>query len=150
MRRSNWVGIAVLLLVSILVNAEEKKADHHHDEAGPNGGELQDVGDKLGHHAEVKHDHKNGKTNFWIIGPDAKTAVPLATKEPPKVNLKSKDGNKQLEMKPVNEKDGAATQWEAADEGFKQDPIDGRIQFRLPDGKKYNVKLDPHFGKEHK
>jgi len=150
MCKIKWGGVAAMLVLSMALKAEEKKADHHHDEAGPNGGELQDVGDKDGHHVEVKHDHTNGKTAFWVIAKDAKTAVALLLKEPPKVNLKAKDGNKQIEMKPVNEKDGKATHWTAAADGFKQDPLDGRIQFTLPDGKKYNVKLDPHFGIEHK
>jgi len=150
MLKGNWLIVLVFMLLSAAVSAADKKDDHHHDESGPNGGELQDVGDKGGHHVEVKHDHRNGKTNFWVIGKNAKTAVALPTNEPPKINLKTKEGNKKIEMKPVNEKDGKATQWEAADEGLKQDPLDGRIQFKLEDGKTYNVKLDPHFGKEHK
>jgi hypothetical protein len=150
MLKLSWLAVAILMLSGAALYAEDKKEEHHHDEAGPNGGELQDVGDTGGHHVEVKHDHTNGKTNFWVIAKDAKTAVALSTKEAPKINLKTKDGNKKIDMKPVNEKDGKATQWEAADEGFKQDPIDGRIQFKLEDGKTYNVKLDPHFGKEHK
>jgi len=151
MLKLSWLAVAALML-SGAVYAEEKKEPHAHDHdaAGPNGGTLLEVGDAGDHHVEIKLDHATGKASFWLLGKDTKTAVALATKEAPKVNLKSKDGNKKIEMKPVNEKDGKASQWEATDDGFKDDHADGRIQFKLEDGKTYNVKLDPHGGKDHK
>jgi hypothetical protein len=132
---------AFVLSVSCGIRAADDHG-HEHAKPGPNGGELQEAGDKDGHQIEAKHDHKNGKTTIWILAKDLKTAV--AIKDAPKINLKAKDGNKQIEMKAVNEKDGAASQWEASDEGFKQDPLDGRISIKLADGNKYSVKLDAH------
>ena len=148
---SNQSKVILCLMAAVMLAgraySEDKK--HEHDEKpGPNGGEIQEVGNKEDTHVELKHDHKNGKTTLWILAADVKT--PVLIKDAPKVNLKSKDGNKQIEMKPVNAKDGAASQWEASDEGFKQDPLDGRIAIKLADGKQYNVKLDAHHGHDHK
>lgn len=147
MVRNNCLALALWAMASVMLAGRafggEKKEEHkHEDKPGPNGGEIQEIGDKNDTHAELKHDHTNGKTTLWIVGSDLKTLV--AIKDAPKINLKAKDGNKQIEMKPVNVKDGAASQWEASDENFKQDPLDGRISIKLPDGKKYNVKLDAH------
>jgi len=49
--------------------------------------------------------------------------------------LKTKAGNKQLEMK------GADSKWEITDDVLKEEP-NGRMVVVLPDGKKYNVKLE--------
>lgn len=143
---TNRFGMALLALAAFaLIGRGAAAGEHKHehgDKPGPNGGEIQEIGDKDDTHAELKHDHKNGKTTMWILASDMKTAV--AIKDAPKINLKAKDGNKQIEMKPLNAKDGAASQWEASDENFKQDPLDGRISIQLNDGKKYNIKLDAH------
>ena len=151
MVRKHWFALALLAMATLTLSgsaySEEKKEHKHEDKPGPNGGEVAEVGDKDDTHAELKHDHKNGKMVLWILASDQKTLI--AIQESPKINLKAKDGNKQIEMKPVNLKDGAASQWEASDEGFKQDPLDGRISIKLNDGKKYNINLDAHHGHKH-
>ncbi|MCW8131965.1 MAG: hypothetical protein KIS92_16585 [Planctomycetota bacterium] len=122
------------------VRAEEHHHDHDHGAKGPHGGALQELGDKDDTHAELMHDEKAGKLTLYLIGKDGKT--PVAIKDAPKLNLKAKDGNKQIEMKAVDAKEGAASQYEATDDALKADPLDGRISITLADGKKYNVKLD--------
>lgn len=141
---------AMFLLCSVvalfpILRAGEGHA-HGDEAAGPNGGEIQKVGDKADSHVEVKHDHTGGKTTLTILAKDLKT--PVAVKDAPVINIRTKDGNKQIKMTPVNPVDGAASQWEAADDAFKTDPLDGRIVITL-EGEKFQVKLDPHFGLDH-
>lgn len=111
---------------------KDKKHEHHH---GPNDGEIAEVGDDADTHLEIVHDQKAGKLTVYVLGKDMKTAVNLS--EAPKLNLKSKKGNKQLEMT------GKDSKWEATDDLLKEE-ADGRIQVKLADGKKYNVKLEHH------
>lgn len=119
--------------------SEEHGHDHAHGAPGPHGGELQELGDKEDTHAELVHDQANGKITLYLLGKDQKT--PVFVRQTPKVNLKAKEGNKQVEM--------TACQFEASDAGFKADPLDGRIAVTLPDGKQYQVKLDAHEGHDH-
>ncbi|MCZ7648061.1 MAG: hypothetical protein M5U26_22845 [Planctomycetota bacterium] len=99
-------------------------------------------GDPGDTHAELVHDHAGGKLTLYLLAKDMKS--PVAIKEAPKLNLKAKDGNKQLEMKAVEPKDEKASQFVAEDESLKADPLAGRISITLDDGKKYNVKLEDH------
>lgn len=145
-----YLKVTLVLVAAMLLagRAYSEVHEEHDEKPGPNGGEVQEIGNKDDTHVELIHDHKNGKTTLWLLANDVKT--PVAIKEAPKINLKAKDGNRQIEMKPVNAKDGVASQWEASDEGFKQDPLDGRIAIKFADGKQYNVKLDAHHGHDHK
>src|SRR4051812_42090245 len=79
--------------------AEDKKEEHKHDDhKAPHGGALLEVGEEVAH-VELVHDEKAGKVTLYILGKDAKTAVAL--KEAPKINVKGKDGKKQLETKAI-------------------------------------------------
>ncbi|MDL5055715.1 hypothetical protein QQ056_19485 [Oscillatoria laete-virens NRMC-F 0139] len=145
--RKHFLAIASVFFLGLSsLLAGEKKHDHD-EKPGPNGGEVQEIGDGDDHHVEIKHDKASGKATIWILAKDVKT--PVAIKEAPKVNLKSKAGNKQLEMVAVKPADAGSAQWEATDDGFKTDHLDGRLQIKLPDGKKYNVNLDAHHGHDH-
>lgn len=120
---------------------------HHDDKPGPHGGEMQELGDPEGTHVELIHDHAAGKTTLHLVAKDEKS--PVAIKDAPRINLRAKSGNKQIAMKAVEpDGDGAASHFEAADDAFKADPLDGRIAI-LKGGKQYNVKLDAHFGHGH-
>ena len=133
--KSRGIGLAM---------AEE---GHGHGEAkGPNGGEVQEIGDKDDHHVELIHDHTGGKVTLILLAKDVKT--PVAIKNAPLINLQGKAGNKQVAMKPVDPVDGAASRWEGSDEAFKADPVHGRIAIELA-GKKYQLKLDAHGGHDH-
>lgn len=123
------LGVVALGLFSS-VRAEDK---HGHGGKGPNGGALVEVGDAEDHHVELVHDDKAGKLTVYCVLADFKT--PYTPKESLKLNLKTKDGNKQIEMK------GKDSKWEATDDVLKEEPS-GRIVVVLPDGKKYNVKLE--------
>lgn len=118
---ASWSGLAL---------AEEK---HEHGGKGPHGGAIVEVGDKEDHHVELVHDDKAGKITVYFLLADQKTAFNV--KEAPKLNLKTKAGNKQLELK------GADSKWEVTDDVLKEGP-NGRMSVVLPDGKKYNVKLE--------
>jgi hypothetical protein len=128
---------ALVLGICFCAMAEEK--DHHDKPA--HGGVILELGDEVAH-LEFVHDEKGGKATIYLTGPDAKTA--LAITEAPKFNLKGKDGNKQVESKAVNAKDGAASQFEASDDAFKAHELKGRIVLVI-NGKKYNADLkDAH------
>ncbi len=126
------VALSILAFSVRPLLSEEHK--HEHGAAGPHGGEVQELGDKDDTHVELVHDHANGKVTMYLLGKDQKT--PVFIQQAPKINLKAKDGNRQVGM--------TAAQFEASDEGFKADPLDGRIAITLPDGKQYNVRLDEH------
>ena len=131
-------ALAVLALgLFAVVHAEEK---HAHGGKGPNGGMLVEVGDPDDHHVEVVHDEKTAMLKVFCLLADQKS--PYTPKDAPKLNLVTKDGHKQLEMK------GKDAVWEATDDVLKEEP-NGRIVIVLPDGKKYNVKLEDD-GHDHK
>lgn len=123
--------LAALLTAALPLLSLHAADDHEH---GPNGGDLAEVGDKEHNHVEIKHDEKTGTLKLWVIAKDGKTVV--AIKDAPKLNLKSKAGNKQIEMK------AAGNGWEATDDILKEEP-DGRVQIVIGD-KKHNVKLEHH------
>ena len=127
------MALSVLAFSGRSILSEERK--HDHGAAGPHGGEVQALGDKDDTHVELVHDHANGKVTLFLLGKDQKT--PVFIQQAPKINLKAKEGNRQVGM--------TAAQFEASDAGFKADPLDGRIAITLTDGKQYNVKLDAHF-----
>ena len=134
MVKSRNLFIVLLAFVALglfaSVRAEEK---HAHGGKGPNGGALVEVGDADDHHVEIVHDEKTGTLTVYCLLADQKS--PYTPKEAPKLNLSSKAGNKQLEMK------GKDSKWEATDDVLKEEP-NGRIVVVLPDGKKYNVKIE--------
>lgn len=133
-RRTVLAFAAALCLGIFGLNAGEKKEEHAHHH-GPHDGEIAEVGDDNDTHLEIVHDEKAGKLTVYVLAKDMKTPVNLA--EAPKLNLKSKNGNKQLDMT------GKDSQWEATDELLKEEP-EGRVQVKLADGKKYNVRLVHH------
>ncbi len=123
-------ALAVLALaLNFTVKAEDKKPDDHKPQ---HGGTILEVGEEAAH-IEFVHDDKAGKITLYIMGGDAKT--PVALKEAPLLNLKTKAGNKQLTTT------GKDATWEAVDAALKEEP-NGRIALTLPDGKKYNVTIE--------
>lgn len=117
------------LTLGFNIKAEDKKPEDHKP---AHGGTILEVGEEAAH-IEFVHDEKAGKITLYIMGGDAKT--PLNLKEAPKLNLKTKAGNKQLDAK------GADATWSVEDESLKEEPK-GRIALTLPDGKKYNVAIE--------
>lgn len=148
MVKQNGRFIVACAALALFASGQLLAEEHKHEAKGPHGGEIAEVGDKDDTHAELVHDEKAGKLTIYLLGKDQKT--PVAIKDAPKINLKTKDGNKQIEMKAVEAKDGAASQYEATDEALKADPLDGRIVVTLADGKKYNVSLKHEHEHEHK
>jgi len=131
--RRTFLLAALLTATLPLLGLHAADKDEH--EHGPNGGDLAEVGDKEHHHVEIKHDEKTGTLSLWVIAKDGKTVVGI--KDAPKLNLKSKSGNKQIEMKAAGN-----NKWEATDDILKEEP-DGRVQLVIGE-KKYNVKLEHH------
>lgn len=148
MVKQHKLFVALLGMVALgvfsSIQAEEKKKHDDHAKKGPNGGELIEVGDAEDHHLEFVHDEKAGKLTFYCLKADVKT--PYTPKEALKLNVKTKDGNKQFVLT------GADSKWETSDEIFKE--VAGAPSFEkaftprmvvvLPDGKKYNVTLEEH------
>ncbi|MFG0296184.1 MAG: hypothetical protein ACF8PG_09785 [Maioricimonas sp. JB045] len=50
---------------------------HHHHDLGPNGGHLVELGEEE-YHAEVAFDATDRVLTVYLLGPDAKTAAPIA------------------------------------------------------------------------
>jgi len=130
--------MAACAVLALFAGGRLLAEEHKHEAKGPHGGEILEVGDKDDHHLEMIHDDKAGKLTLYLLAKDMKTAV--AIKDAPKLNLKGKDGNKQLDTKAVEAKEGAASQFEVTDEALKAEP-EGRIAITLADGKKHNVNL---------
>lgn len=142
------VAIALIGMIGVAsIVAEDHDHGHGKESKGPHGGAIHELGDADDTHVEVIHDKEAGSIAIHLLGKDLKT--PTAIKESPKINLRAKDGNKQIEMKPMAAADGKASHFEAANEALKGEPLTGRISITLDDGKKYNVKLDVH-GHDHK
>jgi hypothetical protein len=78
-----------------------------------------------------------------VFDKDGKT--PLALKDAPRINLKAADGNKQLETKPVESKDGLVAQFEVVDGALKVHPLNARIAIAIGE-LKYNIKMDDGHG----
>ena len=134
--------MALLTFVAFNACAEDHKHDDH---KAPHGGTLLEVGEHAAH-LEVVRDEKAGKITLYLLDKEAKNAVSI--KDAPKINLKTDAGNKQIDTKPVDAKDGAASAFEATDEALKPHVLKGRIALTL-DGKKYNVELKDDHGHDH-
>lgn len=137
-RLALFSAVAAMVVVCTLRAYAEEKHEHKH-EKGPHGGAISEVGDKDDTHAEIVHDEKSGKLSLYLLGKYMK--APVAIKDAPKINLKAKEGNKQIAMKVVDAKDGVASHFEATDDALKADPLQGRIAITLGDGKSYHVNL---------
>ncbi len=111
-------------------------------------GVVIEVGDEADTHVEIVRDLEKGKFTLYLLKEDRKT--PVAIKDLPKINLKTKDGKKQIEMKAVEPKEEKASQFEAEDEALRLWKLEGRIALVLGDGKSYQVALEhDHEGHEH-
>jgi hypothetical protein len=128
----------LLLAVSCLIGGRALAEDkHEHDHKAPHGGVLLETGDEAAH-LEIVHDAKAGKLTIYVLDSDPEKA--LAIKDAPKIKLKTDKGNKELETKAVDAKDGAASQYEVTDDALKTDPLKGRISVNVKD-KKYNIDI---------
>ncbi len=56
------------------------KAEHAHPHNGPHGGILIELGEEE-YHAELAHDDATKTVTIYVLGKDAKTAVPIAETE---------------------------------------------------------------------
>lgn len=127
----------VFALVAAVMLSGSAFCAEHDDHKAPHGGALLEVGEEVAH-VELVHDEKAGKVTLYILDKHAKKEVSI--KDAPKLNIKSKDGNKQIETKGVDAKDGAASKYEATDETLKADPLKGRVAVVI-EGKNYNVDI---------
>lgn len=147
-RISNW-GVAYLFVIftcASFLNAADHDHDHGKDVKGPHGGMVHELGDAGDTHVEVLHDKGAGTLSIYLLAKDMKT--PVSIKEAPKINLKSKKGNEQIDMKPIASEEGKASQFSGTHDELKDGHLSGRISITMDDGKKFNVKLDTH-GHDH-
>jgi hypothetical protein len=135
------------LLASVLAFAVPAAfaEDHDHEDAPEpaHGGEMVEVGEHVAF-LEVSHDPKTGTLLVWSRDHDGEV---LGLKDAPKLNLKTKDGNRQIVMKALDLKDGTASAFEATGDCLKADPIDGRISVKIGDTQ-YQVAPEPE-GHDH-
>ncbi|MDA0832060.1 MAG: hypothetical protein O2955_02960 [Planctomycetota bacterium] len=74
-----------------------KEVAHHHDhdhEHGPNGGHLIELGEEE-YHAEVVFDENSRKITVYILGADAKSAVPIAGDA---IEFELEEGDDEIEL----------------------------------------------------
>jgi len=95
-------------------SAEAEHAHEHEHEHGPNGGHLLEVGEEQ-YHVEVVFDNDKRMLTAFILGPDAKTAYPIAGES---IDFDMEIGDKEHEIplaaKPLEgEKDGKSSRFVA-------------------------------------
>jgi hypothetical protein len=120
--------------------------DHDHG-AGPHGGAIVELGADE-YHAEVVVDTKSHALRVYLLGPDAKTATPVAATE---VTIKTEDNQSlSLKAKPQDgDVAGKASLFELADEKAVDDLakagyLHGSLQMEI-DGKPFRGDVDAHF-----
>lgn len=140
--RNNGLWLVPMVLVA-LSGVRLCAVEHKHDGMiAPHGGQMLVVGEEIAH-IEIVLDEKAGKLTLYVFDKDGKT--PLALKDAPRINLKAADGNKQLETKPIESKDGLAAQFEVVDGALKAHPLNARIAIAIGE-LKYNIKMDDGHG----
>lgn len=120
--------------------------DHDHD-AGPHGGAIVELGADE-YHAEIVVDGKAHALRVYMLGPDAKTAAPVAATE---LKIATED-NQTLTLKAApqtGETEGKASLFELADEKAvdgleKAGYLHGSLQIEIG-GKAYRGDVDAHF-----
>ncbi|MBM3980724.1 MAG: hypothetical protein FJ304_10645 [Planctomycetes bacterium] len=110
--------------------------DHTHG-TGPNGGVVFDFGGGK-YHGEFKPDHKKKEATVWILGLDAKTAVPLKVAKL-RLVIANTTPKIELDLLAVNpDKDGKAHEFRGTSDGLAvEKEYEGTVTFTL-DGKQYN------------
>jgi hypothetical protein len=112
---------------------------HSHDEAGPRGGEVQELGDEEGH-LELMHDHDGGNIAAYAYGKSLKEPIAFAK---PTITVQMKDGSTaEVELTAVEPKpDGTAMGWKGQHAALVSDPWIGRIRLTVA-GKTYQNPLE--------
>ena len=106
---------------------------------GPHGGHILEVGAHVAH-LEVLHDEEAGKLTIYVLGPDEKTALPVA--KPPQLKLKTSAGPKVIDTKA---QDATGAVFTVTDAALKGREPEGRISIEV-NGKVYNPDLEHDHG----
>lgn len=140
-----YFNILILFMIILWVGCnrspdnpnKEEKDDHghHHHDKGAHGGTILDSGSAL--HVELVHNEKEGKLSLYILKEDCTTPQNLDTA--PIVNLKTKDGPKQLTANIV---ENNHAHYEVSDNILKEE-LAGRIAIDF-EGKRYNIDIAHH------
>lgn len=138
-------------------DAEHGHAHDHGHGHGPHEGDLIELGDEE-FHAEVVFDEENNKVILYLLGADAKTAVPIEAKEL-SLEMPGKEGpvTHALAAAPQDgDGEGKSSRFEIKSEelieAFHQDPKTvGKFKVTLG-GKEFTgeIKHDHEHGHEHK
>jgi len=143
MRRLERVVLLACALAACGKEEKEGGGGHAHDELGPHGGEVLDLGNGA-YHLEILHDHEGGSMRVWVLDGALKETLRVPA---PVVNLVTKGGPVQLTLSAESpDAEGRALEWRGAHEGLKADPWDGRIVLAIG-GKTYQSPLE---GEAHK
>lgn len=99
--------------------------EHDHGAKGPHGGSLVELGAEQ-YHAEVVLDHDAHALRVFLLGPDAKTAAPVAATE----LAIAPEGKNAWSLKAVPQEgdgDGKSSRFELIDDGVVHDLLDAKF-----------------------
>ncbi len=167
MRRISLVAMLAMGLLGGAVGcdggkSDYKKADdlkkappvhdeHGHGEKGPHGGSIVELGDEE-FHAEVVLDHDAHALRVFVLGKDAKTAVPTAATEIT-VAAEGKDAVTLKAAPQDGDGEGKASRFELIDEKLVHDILDAKFlhgDLRITiGGKPYSGHIDMHLDDVH-
>lgn len=155
MRPHRRLDLALALFAALAFSAcgdkDEKKpaaggGEAAHEHKAPHGGEVLELGNEEGH-IEVLHDQAAGTMTLHIYGTSLEKPVYVKA---PVLNLQTKAGPVDVPLTAADAKpDGTAHTWKAQHDGFKVEPLEGRLRVEIA-GKTFQTKsLEPE-GHAHK
>lgn len=113
---------------------------HEHGDAGPHGGEIQELGDAHEAHLELMHDHDGGTIAAYAYGKSFEEPVAIPK---PTITVQLKEGGTaEVQLTAVEPKaDGTAMGWKGQHPALIADPWLGRIDLVIG-GKSYRAPLE--------
>jgi hypothetical protein len=146
---STFIGLCVFGLNGCNKKPAAKQPgghSHTHDEKGPNGGQVIEIGAKA-HHAELVHDEASHKVGVYVLDGDAKATKAIETKSLT-INVTEDEASSQFELLAVPQRgdsDGKASYFEIVSEPLskvvsgKSDAKSVQAELRIPIGEREYV-----------
>jgi hypothetical protein len=145
MRKFGWTAaLTALAALALIVPGTVLAGDEEHAPEPAHGGEVVEVGEHAAF-LELCHDDKAGMLTVHVRDHDGE---PLGLKDAPRLNIKDKDGNRQVVLKALDLADGSAKTFEAADPVLKSDPIPAKLSLKIGD-KQHTVDLAAEHDHDH-
>ena len=105
--------------------AAHDEHDHDHGAKGPHGGSLVELGAEQ-YHAEIVLDHDAHVLRVFLLGPDAKTAAPVAATELA-IASEGKDAWTLKAVPQEGDGDGKASRFELIDDAIVHDLLEAKF-----------------------